>query len=279
MLFTSFHFILVFFPIVLAVSAYLRGQNLLRWIAVSSLVFYAMEGQPWFLIPMCITTVLDFAIAIQLERIESMRTRNALLLLSLCGNLGMLIYFEYGGLFVATPLKFGQLSNTSYWALWFSVVLPAGISFYTFQTLSYIIDVYRKEAPAEKNFWKFFSFVPFFPHFHWALGDLGDDFAARRVEARDVLLGDLGPLAPAAAAIDDFHAAVEAVGHNVPVVKERVLLEADINKGGFEAVFEVAHLAFEDAADEALFGRPLDGEFLEPAFLGARRRGFRALPR
>ena len=86
-----------------------------------------------------------------------------------------------------------------------------------------------------------------------------------------------GPVAPAAAAIDDLHAAVEAVRHDVPVVEKRVLLEADIHEGGFEAVFEVAHLAFEDAADQAFFGRPLDGEFLEPAFLGHGDAGFERL--
>ena len=57
-------------------------------------------------------------------------------------------------------------------------------------------------------------------------------------------------------------------------MEESVLLEPDINEGGFEAVFEVAHLAFENAADQALFGRPFDGEFLEPAFLDHAHAGF-----
>ena len=62
----------------------------------------------------------------------------------------------------------------------------------------------------------------------------------------------LGLIAPPAAAIDDFDAAVEVARHDVPVVEEGVLLEADVHEGGLEAVFEVADLAFEDAADEAL---------------------------
>ena len=98
-----------------------------------------------------------------------------------------------------------------------------------------------------------------------------------RVEARDVLLGDLGPVAPPAAAFDDFHAAVEAVRHDVPVVEEGVLLEADVHEGGLEAVFEVAHLAFEDAADQAFLGGALDGELLEPAFLEHGDAGFERL--
>ena len=101
-----------------------------------------------------------------------------------------------------------------------------------------------------------------------------DDFAARGVKARDVLLRDLGPVAPPAVALDDFDAAVEVARHDVPVMEKGVLLEADVHKGGFEAVFEVAHLAFEDAADQAFFGGPLDGEFLEPAFLEHAPREF-----
>src|SRR5262249_23480924 len=76
---------------------------------------------------------------------------------SLAGNLGMLAYFKYAGLLTRTIGAAGA-------ARWFDVVLPAGISFYTFQTLSYIIDVWRGQAPAERNFVRFAGFVSFFPH-------------------------------------------------------------------------------------------------------------------
>ena len=85
-----------------------------------------------------------------------------------------------------------------------------------------------------------------------------------------------GLVAAAAFALDDFHAAVEAVRHDVPVMQEGVLLEADVHERGFQAVFEVAHLAFEDAADEALLGGALDVEFLQLAVFQTRRRAFRA---
>ena len=78
-------------------------------------------------------------------------------------------------------------------------------------------------------------------------------------------------------AFDDFHAAVELVGHDVPVVQERVLLEADVHERGLEAVFEVAHPALEDAADEALLGGALDGEFLQLAVLQHGDAGFERL--
>ena len=64
------------------------------------------------------------------------------------------------------------------------------------------------------------------------------------------------------------------LGHDVPVMEEGVLLEADVHEGGFEAVFEVAHLALEDAADQAFLGGALDVELLEPAFLEHGDAGF-----
>ena len=109
-----------------------------------------------------------------------------------------------------------------------------------------------------------------------AFGDLHDDFAAGRIKARDVLLRDFRLVAAAAFAFDDFHAAVELVGHDVPVMQEGVFLEADVHERGLEAVFEVADLALEDAADQAFLGGALDVEFLQLAVFRARRRAFRA---
>ncbi len=103
--------------------------------------------------------------------------------------------------------------------------------------------------------------------------------APGEIEPRNVLLRDLGPLRPAALgfALDDFHAGVELVGHDVPVMQKRVFLEANVHERGLEPVFEVAHLALEDAADEAFLGRALDVEFLQLAILGHRDAGFERL--
>ena len=75
-------------------------------------------------------------------------------------------------------------------------------------------------------------------------------------------------------AFDDFDAAVEAAGNDVPVMQEGVLLEADVHEGGLEAVLEIADLALEDAADEAFLGGALDGEFLERAVFEHGDAGF-----
>ena len=167
MLFSSLEFLLLFMPLVLVVALRLHGQPLLRWIAFSSVVFYAFAGHWWFIIPMLVTTVVDYWVAIFIERERRPGPRAWLLGLSLAGNLGMLAYFKYSGLFVRTAeqgLAFLGIDVPAGSVKWFEVVLPAGISFYTFQTLSYIIDVWRGQSPAVRNFVQFAGFVSFFPH-------------------------------------------------------------------------------------------------------------------
>src|SRR5258705_1239450 len=116
---------------------------------------------------MLIPTVVDYWVAIAIEREGRPRARRWLLALSLAGNVAMLDYSRSGGLRVGRveqALVAAGLETSAGTFRWFEVVLPAGISFYTFQTLSYIIDVWRGEAPAERNFVRFLGFVSFFPH-------------------------------------------------------------------------------------------------------------------
>ena len=167
MLFSSLEFLLLFLPLALIVALGLRGQALLRWITFTSVVFYAFAGHWWFIVPMLITTAADFWLAIAIERERVPWRRRCWLVASLCGNLGMLAYFKYSGLIVRTVEQAAVAAGLEHSASlfrWFVVILPAGISFYTFQTLSYIIDVWRGDAPAERNFMRFAGFVSFFPH-------------------------------------------------------------------------------------------------------------------
>ena len=167
MLFSSLEFLILFLPLTLAVALRLRGQPLLRWIAFTSVVFYAFAGHWWFIVPMLVTTVVDYWVAIVIERTQAPARRRALLAISLAGNLGLLAYFKYAGL-LARTVEAGVAAlgvpSMLHVTRWFDVILPAGISFYTFQTLSYIIDVWRGAAPAERNFVRFAGFVSFFPH-------------------------------------------------------------------------------------------------------------------
>jgi len=166
-LFSSLEFLVLFLPVTLLVALRLRGQPLLWWIAVTSTVFYAFAGHWWFIVPMLVTTVVDYGVAIVMEREHRPAARRWLLALSLAGNLGMLAYFKYSGLMARTSqqgLRLLGLESSAAALGVFEIVLPAGISFYTFQTLAYIIDVWRKQAPAEHNFIRFAGFVTFFPH-------------------------------------------------------------------------------------------------------------------
>lgn len=168
MLFNSFEFLLLFLPAVLGVALLLRGNGLLFWIALASCVFYAFAGHAWFLIPMAISTTLDFWVGKRIGASSDPHARRLYLLLSLTANLGLLAYFKYSGLIARTMDSALHLlspgAGNAAWVDLFRVILPAGISFYTFQTISYVIDIYRNASRPEPNFLKYLSFVAFFPH-------------------------------------------------------------------------------------------------------------------
>ena len=139
---------------------YFRLQNGILLIA--SYVFYGFWD--WrFLALLFVSTVVDYNLALLIEKSESPGERKALLAASICVNLGILGFFKYFGFFAesfASLLNsFGFQSSTPF----FNIVLPVGISFYTFQTMSYTIDVYRRKLPATRNFFDFALFVSFFP--------------------------------------------------------------------------------------------------------------------
>ena len=103
---------------------------------------------------MLLTTVVDFGVALAIDAERRPRARRWLLAVSLVGNLGMLAYFKYSGLLVRTHRVRADRARagrtTARASRWFEVILPAGICFYTFQSLSYTIDVYRAQAPADE---------------------------------------------------------------------------------------------------------------------------------
>lgn len=164
MLFNSLSF-LVFLPIVFFVywfvlSKKLRLQN--AFLVLASYVFYGWWD--WrFLSLIAASSFVDFIIGILLSKISGMVGRKLLLSFSLFFNLGLLIYFKYANFFISSFVSmlsdFGIESNVG--AL--SIILPVGISFYTFQTLSYSIDVYRRKMEPTTDMVVFFAYVSFFP--------------------------------------------------------------------------------------------------------------------
>jgi len=164
MLFNSFDFA-IFLPVVFILYWLLTNKNLKlqnSLIVLASYLFYGWWD--WrFLSLMLFSTVIDFSIGIALSKQENKINRKLLLWLSLLINLGILGFFKYANFFIdnfKTAFSFfgNQINSNS-----FDIILPVGISFYTFQTLSYTIDVYNQKLEPTKNFIAFSAFVSFFP--------------------------------------------------------------------------------------------------------------------
>jgi len=151
-------FLLVVLPVYYALPR--RGQNL--FLLAASYVFYGWWD--WrFLSLLWISTVVDYAVALALDATDDARKRRLLILMSLIVNLGMLGFFKYFNFFVESAIDTLQSIGLEASTPLLHVVLPVGISFYTFQTLSYTLDVYRKEQPACKSLVDFALFVSYFP--------------------------------------------------------------------------------------------------------------------
>lgn len=128
----------------------------------SSLVFYGF-WRPEFVVLMLFSAGTDFVAAKRMEALDSIFSRRAWLILSLSVNLALLFYFKYLLFFVDNAVVALRFLGFDFQAPALNIVLPLGISFYTFQTISYTVDVYRKSIPAEKDFLLYGCFVTFFP--------------------------------------------------------------------------------------------------------------------
>ena len=161
MLFNSLAFA-VFFPLVVAV--YFLTPARARWalLLAASYVFYAWWKAEYALL-LLFSTLVDYAVARVLGRTSAPGTRRALLGLSLAANLGLLFGFKYFNFFSASLGTLAGGLGMAYQPFFVDVLLPVGISFYTFQTLSYTIDVYRGVQQPERHFGRFALYVSFFP--------------------------------------------------------------------------------------------------------------------
>jgi alginate O-acetyltransferase complex protein AlgI len=163
MLFNSNDF-LVFF--VLFCAGYFLVRNHLSWrnrlVVVASYVFYGWWDFRFTLL-LLFTSTLDFTLARLIEGVNSVPRRRALLVASIGSNLGVLGIFKYFNFFRESfELLLNALGANAHWKGW-NIVLPVGISFYTFQSMSYVWDVYRRQMSASRNFVQFLAYVSFFP--------------------------------------------------------------------------------------------------------------------
>lgn len=170
MKFNSLSFLFLFLPIVMIAWRVVRPRRArLVLMTAASYLFYWFAAGPYAAL-MLLSTTVDFTVGILLEHADTLpldeaartRRRKLILVLSLVFNLGLLSFFKYFTFFVdsvntiwgSSPPLIRQTMN---------VVLPAGISFYTFQSMGYSIDVYRRDLRASRNFLEFAAFVSLFP--------------------------------------------------------------------------------------------------------------------
>lgn len=163
MVFNSLTFA-VFFALVLALHAMPFGWTTKKInLLIASYLFYAAWNPPFILL-LWISTVVDWYAAQALVRAEKPAARRAWMLLSVVVNLGMLAYFKYGEFMLRNFIALAAGFGIDYAPPAFDIVLPVGISFYTFATLSYTLDIYLRRAKPANNFLDYALFVTFFPH-------------------------------------------------------------------------------------------------------------------
>lgn len=165
MLFNSFEFIFLFLPITLLGYYLITKKKLQLWFLFFSSVFFYAYWSTTYVFLLLFTVVLDFYIANRIYYAKNQKTRKALLLTSMIANLSILGFFKYYNFF-ADSLNglFTSMGMHPSFLPTFNLILPIGISFYTFQSMSYVIDVYRRTSDAHAHLLEFAGYVTLFPH-------------------------------------------------------------------------------------------------------------------
>lgn len=168
MLFNSLEFLL-FFPAVCLCYYIIPHKIRYLFLLICSYFFY-MCWNPEYALLMLTSTVLTYASGLLIDSAEKIpkerkrvRRKKLYVALSFTSNLAILFFFKYFNFAADTAVRLLSVIGLQVTAPAFDVILPVGISFYTFQALSYTVDVYRKDIYAERNFFKYALFVSFFP--------------------------------------------------------------------------------------------------------------------
>jgi D-alanyl-lipoteichoic acid acyltransferase DltB (MBOAT superfamily) len=164
MLFNSYAFALFFaalFPTYWLLGRWPRWQNILL---LGAAYYFYSRWDARFLSLLILSTVMDFACGLWVARVEDPRRRRGVVALSMALNLGLLGYFKYYNFFADSLQAVLARAGLAIPLAHLEVVLPIGISFYTFQSMSYVIDISRREIAPTRNLVQFATFVSFFPH-------------------------------------------------------------------------------------------------------------------
>jgi alginate O-acetyltransferase complex protein AlgI len=158
MVFSNLFFLFVFLPIVLVLYFVLKREWRNYWLLLVSLFFYAW-GEPKYVVLMMLSIMLNYVFGLLVEKYTGQRKLKLFLLwMAIVGNLGILGFYKYANFFVN---QFNIIFRTDFEIE--AIPLPIGISFYTFQALSYVVDVYRKDAKVQRNFFDLALYVSLFP--------------------------------------------------------------------------------------------------------------------
>ena len=163
MLFNTTGFV-VFFAVVLVLYylTAMKWRSKKAMLLLASYVFYGLWNPP-LIVLLWISTMVDWTAGNKLAKLENEAKRKMWLLLSICVNLGFLGFFKYGNFLMENFQSICNLAGFEYTAPKWDILLPMGISFYTFQTMSYTIDMYRRRIKPARTFLDFALYVTFFP--------------------------------------------------------------------------------------------------------------------
>ncbi len=163
MLFCTVQYVL-FLGAIFAAYWSLRGQRERIWLLLAASFFFYASWNKWLALLIGATTVMDYVIARGMEAAGAGRRRKLLLWLSLLVNLSVLFIFKYANFFLDSLRELAQQVGAAPSLPVLRVILPIGISFYTFEAINYTVDVYRGRIKAERNLAHFMLFILFFPH-------------------------------------------------------------------------------------------------------------------
>jgi alginate O-acetyltransferase complex protein AlgI len=161
MVFSSITFLLYFLPLLLTLYFIIPDRFKNYFLLLSSIFFYSW-GAPKFIFVILGTTTLDFFLVRWMSAQQSELKRKAILIFCVCTNVGLLFYFKYSNFFIENINEVLSLFNIQP-IKWLEIILPIGISFYTFESLTYIIDVYRRQHKPLTNFLNYQLYIILFP--------------------------------------------------------------------------------------------------------------------
>lgn len=161
MVFSSILFLLYFLPVFL-ITYYLVGKKYKNIVILLFSIFFYSWGAPKFIFVILGTTFLDFHLVKWMAQTQKESYRKWLLTLSVSINLGLLVYFKYSNFFIENVNSFLSISGGSA-IQWTKLILPIGISFYTFETITYVVDVYRRLHKPLEKFWDYQLYIILFP--------------------------------------------------------------------------------------------------------------------